>query len=70
MTLKTRKLAEGRYAIVGTRLIVQRGDPPRYREQQEWFLMLDDDDNTVLLIAFGKAQAVDRVEMILAAMKG
>lgn len=40
MEISTKKLEAGRYAVLvdgrETRLIIQRGDAPKYRQQQEW----------------------------------
>ena len=68
--MKTTKLADGVYQIVGTDLVIERGDPPRYRQPQEWLLVPSFARHQILLIGYGKANVVSRVEMILAAMKG
>ena len=64
--MKTKRIADGHYAIVGTTLDIVRGDPPRYRHPQEWWVVERETDN-VLLMAHGKWQAADRIGTILKA---
>jgi len=66
MTMKTKKIADGHYAVVGTLLDIVRGDPPKYRNPQEWWVIKRDTDNDVLL-AYSKGEALFKIEEVLIA---
>lgn len=67
--MKTCKIESGVYEIVGTDLIVCRGDPPKFGMPQEWHVCPKDDPYWPLLTANGKDLAVSNVAKIVAACR-
>jgi hypothetical protein len=56
--LKTRKIADGNYEIVGTSLVVSRDEAPRYGYPQEWSIVTRQQPEVPLLTGKSKSHAL------------
>lgn len=72
ITVTKRKHAQGWEVLANrepTGLIITKGDPPRYRERQEWLLVTlvggSSDWSAVLFRTYGMQDAMDAVETIV-----
>lgn len=49
--ITTKKLSEGRYRVycdnAETRLIIEKGEPPKYRQLQNWSILLEHPDGAI-----------------------
>jgi hypothetical protein len=65
---KTKKLEAGKYEVVGTRLVISKGDPPKFGMTQMWDVHLMDgsDWGRWLFEARGKDHARDILERLAA----
>lgn len=73
MKLSTKKLDAGKYAVLvngrETALVIEKGDPPKYRQGQEWCIGVAHDGHVHYLVydQKGKALALETIAKILAA---
>lgn len=77
MKISTKNLGDGRYAVSidgrETRIIIERGEPPKYRQPQEWCVGVHrgsadrDDVEWLSYDAKGKANALRVVDAIIIA---
>lgn len=73
MKLTTKKLTDGRYAVIvdgrETALVIERGEAPKYRQGQEWAIgvMRGGDIRYLTYDQRGKALALETVARILEA---
>jgi hypothetical protein len=65
--LRTKKIKSGRYEIVGTPLLLDRDDAPRFGMPQEWTIVHRDKAGDPLLTGKGKDVTLRQLETLMEA---
>jgi hypothetical protein len=72
--IATRREAAGRHRVTidgnRTRLLVVKGQPPKYGTLQEWDVIRADAQDRSLVVAYGLHDALSKLETIYAEMAG